>query len=584
MRKIIVFIFIIAAVLCFAVVLSSCETQEDEEIFAYTLLPDGTYGVRVSMRNSLEEIVFPSTHQGKAVTSILSPAIILCSKLARITIPDSITSIATHAFSDCMSLAEITVDTENEYYCSIDGVLYDKNATTLIFFPYQKNTPTIPNSVTSIGDYAFANCTSLTDISIPDSVTSIGDSAFADCINLANVTLPNTIAHIGSEAFNGCHMVIKTLNGISYVANAVIGFDKSAPSAEIREGTTIIADMAFYDCANLTSVTIPNSVTAIGEFAFYKGINLTSITLPDSITTIERRAFAGCRSLESMSIPAGVTSLGVGVFDGCSMLSEITVSAENEYYCSIDNILYDKNVTTLFFSPSEKTDVTIPDTVTRIEEDAFSNCHRLKNIVIPESITSIGNSAFFYCSALTNITIPASVTSIGVSAFSLNTSLVGFTVADESEYFCQIDGILYDKSATMLICCPSTKTEITIPDSVTTIASGALEYCENLTTVTIPDSVTSIELGAFSSCKGLESITIPNSVTDIASLAFFGCNNLTSVTIPASLTTLSEEVFFQCEKLKSIHFNGTKEQWAKLSPKNDFTNCTIYCTDGNINE
>ena len=206
---------------------------------------------------------------------------------------------------------------------------------------------------------------------------------------------------------------------------------------------TSIGKSAFYDCRNLTSVTIPDSVTSIGYGAFNSCIGLTSVTIPDSVTTIGNSAFYNCTSLTSVTIPNSVTTIGNSAFDDCSSLTSITIP---------------NSVTTIgnyaFFGCTSLTSITIPNSVTSIGDDAFCSCG-LTSVTIPDSVTSIGNGAFAYCHSLTSITIPNSVTSIGHSAFWGCTSLTSVTIPNSVT---KIGGYVFYKctSLTSVYCKPTT--------------------------------------------------------------------------------------------------------------------------------
>ena len=229
----------------------------------------------------------------------------------------------------------------------------------------------IEDDVTSIGDYAFWNCSNLTSITIPDSVTIIGNSAFNACSSLTSLTIPNSVTSIGNSAFNAC---------------------SSLTSLTIPNSVTSIEFAAFYACSSLTSLTIPNSVTSIGDSAFNACSSLTSLTIPNSVTSIGEGAFYACSSLTSITIPNSVTSIGEGAFYACSSLTSIT----------------------------------IPDSVTRIGDYAFKNCSNLTSITIPDSVTSIGNSAFYGCSSLKTISLSCK-SSLKRSDFGDQANLVSYT-------------------------------------------------------------------------------------------------------------------------------------------------------------
>ena len=212
-----------------------------------------------------------------SVTSIGEHAFYYCKSLTSITIPNSVISIGDDAFYYCTSLTSISVDRNNTTYSSLDGVLFNKSQDTLIACPNIKaDNYQIPNSVTSIGEDAFAYCYSLTSITIPDSVTSIGKGAFYKCGNLTNMIIPKSVTSIGKGVFNCC---------------------TSLTNITIPDSVISIGDDAFYYCTSLTGITIPDSVTSIGENAFYYCYSLTSVTIPDSVTSIGDRAFYNCNNL-----------------------------------------------------------------------------------------------------------------------------------------------------------------------------------------------------------------------------------------------------------------------------------------------
>ena len=390
--------------------------------------------------------------------------------------------------------------------------------------PFYKDTKikviTIDFGVTSIGDYAFNLCTSLTSVTIPNSVTSIGYEAFDYCESLTSITIPNSVTSIGDYAFRGC--------------------------------------------TSLTSITIPNSVTSIGRSAFDNCTSLTSITIPNSVTSIGGDAFYGCTSLTSVTIGNSVTSIGGNPFSGCKSLLSIEVSDNNKNYSSFDGILFNKNKSELIAYPAGKTDseyaipnsvtsigsyafygctsltsVEIPDGVTSIDWHAFSNCTNLTSIIIPNSVTSVGSYAFEYCTSLTSITIPDSVKSIGNWAFDHCKSLTSVTIGNSV-------------------------TSVTIGNSVTSIGSYAFNACTSLTSVTIGNCVTSIDERVFNYCTSLTSVTIGNCVTSIGERVFNYCISLKSVIIPNSVTSIGDYAFCYCDSLKDVYYTGSQSDWKKI--------------------
>ncbi len=235
----------------------------------------------------------------------------LCSgmtKLTSVTIPNSVTSIGFRAFEDCSGLTSVNYTGTIADWCNITFGSYESNPTYyahhLLIDSVQITDLVIPNSVTSIGYYAFSGCSGLISVTIPNSVTNIGTSAFYGCSALTSITIPNSVTSIGVFAFFDCSRLT---------------------SVTIGNSVTSIGDYAFSGCSGLTSVTIPNSVTSIGEYAFCGCSGLTSVTIPNSVTSIGRSAFSGCSGLTSVTIPNSVTSIGYTAFMGCTNLQMITL-------------------------------------------------------------------------------------------------------------------------------------------------------------------------------------------------------------------------------------------------------------------
>ena len=263
---------------------------------------------------------------------------------------------------------------------------------------------------------------------------------------------------------------------------------------------TSIADVAFYNCTQLTGVTIPGSVAIIGEAAFWSCSSLSTVTIPNSVTSIGSGAFNSCIRMTNVQIPNGVTNIGESAFWSCSSM---TMAA-------------------------------IPGTVTSIGNNAFFGCTGMTNVIISNGVGSIGNNAFNDCTNLTSVTIPTSVTNIGAGPFEYCTSLTNISVNVANPDYLSLNGILFDKSQSSLIQYP--------------VGARAGTY-------NISHNVTSIGQFAFYGCSSLANVTIPDSVTNIGDWAFYGCSLIT-VTIPNSVTSIGTGAFGLSGSLKAAYFQG----------------------------
>ena len=472
-----------------------------------------------------------------------SPANQKKGSVKKVVIKDGVTSIGNFAFYNCTSLTSIT----------------------------------IPDSVTSIELAAFNNCNNLTSITIPDSVTSIGDSAFELCNKLSSITLSNNITSIGNWAFHGCHLT----------------------SITIPDSVTSIGAMAFYSCSNLQTISL-SCKSSLKKSDFGDKANLVSYTNQHLLTKTAAKAATCSESgnkeywtcehcgkyfLSDDSNPETAKAVEQSEtilpaiqhknaeLRNSSEPTETSPGYSGDLYCPDCDTVVEKGYTywiednltwklyedgTLNISGtgamkdydndpspacrnSNVKKVVIEDGVTSIGNKAFDSCSSLTSITIPNSVTNIGAAAFDSCGSLTSITIPGSVTSIGTVAFYNCSGLTSVTIPDSVT---NIGAAAFDSCGSL--------TSIVIPNSVTSIESYAFSACSSLTSITIPDSVTSIGNNAFDSCSSLTSITIPDSVTSIGNNAFDSCSSLTSITIPDGVASIESYAFYNCSGLTSI--------------------------------
>ena len=573
-------------------------------------IPDGVkyiFDRAFSNCTSLETVTIPNS-----VTDIYSRAFYNCTSLKEVTIPASVTDIGDEAFGyyryeDTWESKKVdgfkinyVKNTYGHYYATENGfsdeaclLTNELNDGTLEISKYVGNSATsatyvIPGEingkkVTQIGDSAFTFCTSLTSVTIPDGVTSIDEAAFWGCTSLTSVTIPDSVTSIKSKAFfkctslksvtipasvtnigdyalgyyeiyntDSCEWEMYKVEGfkINYVKDTYghmyalkNGFTDEACllTNELDDGTLEITKYA----GNSATYVIPGEidgkkVTEIGDSAFKGCTELTSITIPDGVIGIGNNAFSGCTSLETVTIPASVTYVGNSAFYGCTSLKSVT----------------------------------IPESVTYIGGYAFAECYSLKYADIPANVTGIGTSPFYNCRSLENI----------------NTD-------EANKWYTTVDGVLYNKDKTELINYPAGKKDSSyvIPEGIRTIREKAFYGCLNLCELTIPDSVTEIESGAFE-CSSLisdeygtikyvdgwvvgsghtanvvlkdgtrgiafeafsgdgiiEKVTMPDTVKYINGCAFENCTNLSEVLLSSSLENIERGAFLNCSNLADI--------------------------------
>lgn len=252
------------------------------------------------------------------------------------------------------------------------------------------------------------------------------------------------------------------------------------------------SELSWSGSSKIKSVSITSGVTRIGAYAFFDCNKLKNVSIADTVTCIDSYAFGNCENITSITIPSSVTYIGSSLFFICHGLTSIAVDTANTEYQDINGVLFTKDGTTLKCYPAGKVDATyiIPSTVTTIQDQAFTACEKLTSITIPDSVIEIGWNALASCRNLTSITIPKSVISIGDLQFTGCSGLTNITVDTANTKYQDIDGVLFTKDGTTLMCYPGGKVDATyvIPSTVTTIQEYAFSACENLTSITFSDT------------------------------------------------------------------------------------------------
>lgn len=469
------------------------------------------------------EMIIPAYIGGIPVTSIEYRAFYDVTNITKASVPDTVESIGSGAFSSGANITEITIpfigpQMDGSY--TFGFIFAGGGGIEIKQYPNYYRIPSSLKKVTVtkqtwVQSYAFANCANFEEIVLPTTITTVGKEAFYGCSSLKQINLGNEVESIGTSAFYGCSSltdievpqnteikdyafdetgIVKSKNGVIYIGGTLYKYNGTMPqnyTLNINEGTVVVNKYAFQGCSGLTNIIFPNSLKRIETNAFKDCTSLAELTIPNSLQKIGYQAFYGCNALTSVSIP----------FIGYELNS-------SEYF----NVIFGK-------VPTKLANVKITGSISKISANAFSGCGNIKSVVLPDTVESIGENAFKGCAALNSINIPDNVTEIGQYAFYGCSSLV----------------------------------DVTLPNKLTKLPSYCFYGCTKLETVQLPSSLEEIGQYAFQNCSSLKSIIIPSEVKIIGSHAFGGCTSLTSVTFNGEkLENIGSYAFQGCSKLSEI--------------------------------
>ena len=599
----------------------SWNLNEKDAIWGYTPSSQ-TWTVTVSVNNSTYGNVSGggTVADGSTTTITASPASGykfvkwsngLTTASATITVTSDTTLVAEFAPKEPLVASElhyeITSDSTVEVVRSDDYL----DMTTIVI-PETVEIDGETYTVTRIGTDAFRDCKKLTSLNLSKTVTEIDLNALRDCSGLTEINVDGantTLSSVDGVVFNkdktelircplgktGSYTIPSSVTDIHYGAFL---YCHNLMAIDIPNSVKHIDGAAFMNCVGLTEIAIPEGITEIASQIFDGCTSLTSVTIPESVTEIGGNAFEYCSSLTSITIPQNVTSISSSAFRGCDNLTEMNLNGHSNY--SFENqTLFNKDKTELLCCLNSKvTEYTIPNTVIKIGDYAFTDCD-LESITIPNSVTTIGYDAFYRCWYLTSITLPESLTEIGGYAFAhcgnLKTVIMPESVVkiEESAFyrcdslaFNEYENTLYlgtnDNPYFALIKAKSTDiTSCKINSQCKIIAKDAFYDCDNLQYNEYDNAmylgssenqyymlvkakstdIKSCEINsgcrliwnsAFSNCSKLTSVIVPDGVVQIGDYAFFYCDSLTSINIPDGVTKIGESAFYNCESLTSI--------------------------------
>lgn len=534
--------------------------------FTYKLNDDGS-AIITRYSGSAAALTIPSSLDGHTVKQIDSYAFEKNTTLTSVSIPETVTELEYSAFMDCTSLTAVTIPSGLTSAGSSNGAFSGCSALTTVQFGSGLTsipgalfegtglkTVTLPESVTSIGPWAFANCAKLEQVSFPAGLTSIDLCAFENCTALTAVTLPKRLTELGNEAFENCS-ALKSVwipKSLTYNKGAGGSFKGCTALTDItfETGITKIADYQFAD-SPIKSITIPGTVTTVGMSAFSGCANLTAIDLPSSVTEIDGYAFSST-GLTAVTLPKHLRKLGTDAFAGCTALKSVfiplslqNVSSPFRKCTALTDVTFEDGRTELpdtLLRGSGVRQLTVPQTVTKIGYSAFDGCTQLTAITLPAGLRELGDEAFKGCTALTGVALPDSLTALGYGVFR------GCSALTAVEFPA---GIAWITGSSMLRNCTSLRS-VKLPKTVSSLGDYFFAGCTALEQIVLPDSVTEIGSNLFNGCTALTDVTLSTNLQAIPANTFYGCASLQKLVAPYAVTKIGKNAFANCTSLTSL--------------------------------
>ncbi len=468
------------------------------------------------------------------------------SALTAFEIPAFITEMNFAAFGS--GLETLTAAEGNPIYSAFGNLLFNKEATELLFIPQSVTELTFPLTFTEIGESAFENNKAITAVTLPAGCTTIGKNAFNGCTALQSVTLNNALTEIGENAFRGCTALAGVTFGNALTEIGAYAFSgcRSLTHVTLGEALTGIGVHAFENCTTLSEISIPASLSAVGSYVFSGCTALQSVTFREGLESIGSYAFSGCKALSELSFPASLKQVGAYAFSNCNNLGNIAFSEGLE---SIGQYA--------FSACCALPELVFPDSMQRIGDFAFGDCSSLRRVIFGTGVSgyTLDNVSyiFSYCHRLVEIINPAS-SRLG----SLSTVLGVYSSKEEPTHIRRVGDYLFfeGENEYCLIDYVGSETVLNLPESYQghtyKIAAYAFEGRNLVTDVTIPDGVTEIKEYAFNELSALKTVVLGNGVKRVRENAFRACYELTTVALGNSVTRIEDEAFYSCTKLATF--------------------------------